>query len=52
MKRATWKLAEFIPGTVPGELETQQGRFVVKCLTLVSESLSSPSSGIIWEESP
>lgn len=44
---------EFLSGTVPGELELQQGGFVVKCLTLISESLSSsPSSGIIWEEIP
>lgn len=44
---------ELLPGTVPGELEPQQGGFVVKSLTLISESLSSsPSSGIIREEIP
>ena len=44
---------EFLPDTVPGELAPQQGGFVVKRLTLISESLSSsPSSGIIWEEIP
>ena len=60
MQLATWKLESSSPGPCQGSAgqqkpqqnkKPQQGGFVVKSLTLISESLSSsPSSGIIREE--